>query len=566
MTLTLARPLARAALRTARSVPVRASSTSSAAPRAVPRTARLLAAAALGAGATFLALSEPAAAEAPPHAKASAGSIATGGKISLAQLAKHSHSKSLWIAIDGKVYDVTDFLDRHPGGSKILAENGGKDVSKLFHSIHPPTTFDKYIRPDQYVGQLDEESLYTLSKETSEEEQRIQATRDAMFGINSVVSLSDLERLAEAVVPRHAWAYYSTGADTEAALGENANAFKRVYFRPRTMRDVSNTDTSTTVLGVKSSIPVYISPTARNGMGHPEVGVRSVTALTSQGEAAVARGAGEAGILQVLSHFASKSLDEVKAAAKDGQQVGYQLYLQPDREQSAEAVREAVKNGAHSIWLTVDTTIVGGALCIIRKSEAHLMQLGKRETERRILAQELSPAPHGQPLNRAPLDYGMSEPKMTWDDIAWIRSLAPGLPVVIKGIGAWEDVVLAYQKGADAVVLSNHGGRQLDFAQPPLKTLYDVHQHAPDTLHQPNFSVFLDGGIRHGTDVLKALCLGAKAVGLGRPAIHAVSAYGSEGVEKMIMILQEEIDIGMKLLGVTSVDQLGPEYLDTSKL
>ncbi|WOO77061.1 (S)-mandelate dehydrogenase, mitochondrial [Vanrija pseudolonga] len=537
MTLTLARPLARAALRTARSVPVRASSTSSAAPRAVPRTARLLAAAALGAGATFLALSEPAAAEAPPHAKASAGSIATGGKISLAQLAKHSHSKSLWIAIDGKVYDVTDFLDRHPGGSKILAENGGKDVSKLFHSIHPPTTFDKYIRPDQYVGQLDEESLYTLSKETSEEEQRIQATRDAMFGINSVVSLSDLERLAEAVVPRHAWAYYSTGADTEAALGENANAFKRVYFRPRTMRDVSNTDTSTTVLGVKSSIPVYISPTARNGMGHPE------------GEAAVARGAGEAGILQVLSHFASKSLDEVKAAAKDGQQVGYQLYLQPDREQSAEAVREAVKNGAHSIWLTVDTTI-----------------LGKRETERRILAQELSPAPHGQPLNRAPLDYGMSEPKMTWDDIAWIRSLAPGLPVVIKGIGAWEDVVLAYQKGADAVVLSNHGGRQLDFAQPPLKTLYDVHQHAPDTLHQPNFSVFLDGGIRHGTDVLKALCLGAKAVGLGRPAIHAVSAYGSEGVEKMIMILQEEIDIGMKLLGVTSVDQLGPEYLDTSKL
>ncbi|KAL1413526.1 hypothetical protein Q8F55_001300 [Vanrija albida] len=538
MSLSLARSL-RPALRAAR-MPARAASSSSrsSAPHRLPHTARLLAAAALGVGATFLALSDTAAADAVTKApKAAAGSIASGGKISLAQLAKHSHSKSLWVAVDGKVYDVTDFLERHPGGSKILAENGGKDVSKLFHSIHPPTTLDKYIRPDQFVGKLDEEALYTLSKETSEEEQRIQATRDAMFGINSVVSLSDLERLAEAVVPRHAWAYYSTGADTEAALAENANAFKRVYFRPRTMRDVSNTDTSTTVLGVKSSIPVYISPTARNGMGHPE------------GEIAVARGAGGAGVLQVLSHYASKSLDEVKAAARDGQQIGYQLYLQPDREKSAEAVREAVANGAHSIWLTIDTTI-----------------LGKRESERRIHAQELSPAPHGQPLNRAPLDYGMSEPKMTWDDIAWIRSLAPGLPVVLKGVGAWEDVVLAYQKGADAVVLSNHGGRQLDYAQPPLKTLYDVNQHAPDTLRQPNFSVFLDGGVRHGTDVLKALCLGAKAVGLGRPAIHAVSAYGSEGVEKMVMILQEEIDIGMKLLGVTRVDQLGPEYLDTSKL
>lgn len=127
--------------------------------------------------------------------------------------------------------------------------------------------------------------------------------------------------------------------------------------------------------------------------------------LTSQGEAAVARGAGEAGILQVLSHFASKSLDEVKAAAKQGQQVGYQLYLQPDREQSAQAVREAVKNGAHSIWLTVDTTIVS-ELSESRRWQAHSKQLGKRETERRILAQELSPAPHGQPLNRAPLDYG----------------------------------------------------------------------------------------------------------------------------------------------------------------
>ena len=155
-----------------------------------------------------------------------------------------------------------------------------------------------------------------------------------------------MQRYAKDCLPTHAWAYYCTGADTEDSLAENANAFKRVFFRPRIMRDVSDADTSTEILGYKSSIPVYVSPTARNGLGQPE------------GEVAVAKGAGAAGILQVLSHYASRSLDEVKAAAREGQQIGWQLYLSPDREKSAEAVRAAVAAGAHSIWITADTTIV----------------------------------------------------------------------------------------------------------------------------------------------------------------------------------------------------------------
>lgn len=160
------------------------------------------------------------------------------------------------------------------------------------------------------------------------------------------------------------------------AFRENRDIFKRIFLRPRVMRDVSSVDTSTTVLGVPSSIPVYVSPTARNGMGNPE------------GEAAVARGAGAAGILQVLSHYASRSLDEVKAAAQEGQPIGWQLYLQPDRKISEQHVKEAVANGAHSIWITVDT-----------------VSLGKRETERRMNA-EAKPAPNGKPLTRPAINYG----------------------------------------------------------------------------------------------------------------------------------------------------------------
>lgn len=123
---------------------------------------------------------------------------------------------------------------------------------------------------------------------------------------------------------------------------------------------------------------------------------------------------------------------------------------------------------------------------------------------------------------------------MSWKDIAWVREQSGGLPIVVKGVGAWEDVVLAYKYGADAVVLSNHGGRQLDFAQPALKTLYEVNKNAPQVLGRKNFAVFLDGGVRNGTDVLKALCLGASAVGLGRPFIYAATGWGSEGVEKAV--------------------------------
>ncbi|BEJ10779.1 hypothetical protein CspHIS471_0102010 [Cutaneotrichosporon sp. HIS471] len=473
-----------------------------------------------------------------PQAHADASRVTKSGEriITLEEMGKHWQAGSLWVAIDGKVYDVSEFANIHPGGSRILLENGGRDTTKLFHAIHPPNTIRKYAKEVPCVGVIDPEELAVLASQRNAEDDRIDAARKTLFGVDSVVGLSDFERYAKDLLPLHAWAYYSTGADTEGALAENAAIFKRLFFRPRIMRDVHDVDTSTEFLGVKSSIPVYVAPTARNGLGQPE------------GEVAVTRGAGATGIFQVLSHYASRSLDEVKAAARDGQHIGWQVYLNPDRERSREAIEEAVAAGAHSIWITADT-----------------VTLGKRETERRLNA-EANPAPHGQPLSRERQRFGAHDARMSWDDIAFVRKYAPGLPVVIKGVGAWEDVVLAYKYGADAVVISNHGGRQLDFAQPPLKVLYDVNKNAPQVLHRKNFNIFVDGSVRHGTDVLKALCLGATAVGLGRPFIYAATGWGSDGVEKAVEILEEEIAIGMQLLGVTRVDQLGPQYLDTSNI
>jgi L-lactate dehydrogenase (cytochrome) len=525
-----ARPLARAA-RAGRSSARRFVSTSTSTSSGFTRVALAAAGAAVVAGTTYAFL---------PQAHADALRVTKAGEriITLEELGKHWQAGSLWVAVDGKVYDVSDFANIHPGGIRILLENGGRDATKLFHAIHPPNTIRKYAKEVPCVGVIDPEELAALASQRSAEDDRIDAARKALFGVDSVVGISDFERYAKDLLPLHAWAYYSTGADTEGALTENAAIFKRLFFRPRIMRDVHDVDTSTEFLGVKSSIPVYVAPTARNGLGQPE------------GEVAVTRGAGATGIFQVLSHYASRSLEEVKAAAREGQQIGWQLYLNPDRERSREAIEEAVEAGAHSIWITADT-----------------VTLGKRETERRLNA-EANPAPNGKPLSRERQRFGFSahDTRMSWDDIAFVKKHAPGLPVVIKGVGAWEDVVLAYKYGADAVVLSNHGGRQLDFAQPPMKVLYEVNKNAPQVLHRKNFNIFLDGGVRHGTDVLKALCLGATAVGLGRPFIYAATGWGSDGVEKAVELLEEEITIGMQLLGVTRVDQLGPQYLDTSKI
>lgn len=213
-------------------------------------------------------------------------------------------------------------------------------------------------------------------------------------------------------------------------MHENADAYSRVSFRPRIMRDVSSIDTTTKILGVPVNIPVYVSPTARNALGQAE------------GEVAVARGAGAAGILQVLSHYASRSLAEVKAAAAEGQEIGWQLYLSSDREKSAQAVRAAVAAGAQSIWITADTTLVSGIDIQLTASWANAKwndALAPSSSLLRmailLLARQSSTREFNADIRA---DVSNMERNMSWSDIKWVQELAPGLPVVVKGVGAWE--------------------------------------------------------------------------------------------------------------------------------
>ncbi|KAK4684660.1 L-lactate dehydrogenase (cytochrome), partial [Tremellales sp. Uapishka_1] len=495
-------------------------------------------------------------------------SIKDEGGISAEALRQHTRLEDLWVAIDGNVYNVSDFAPNHPGGSDILVQHAGQDVTKLFKAIHPANTLEEHLTPDQKVGPLSESAIESL-KTSDPETEKIEEARAKLFGVDSVVSIDDFEvrtpseicqqmltpvkLYAKDILPAHAWYYYSTGADGEHSMRNNHDAYSRVYFRPRVMRNVSHTDTSTTILGVKGPLPIYVSPTARNGLGQ------------SLGEVAVTIGAGKSGILQVLSHFASKSLDDVMKARQDRQQIGWQIYMDADR------ARSALDMG-HNGYDHCEGTL--GFRVLLLTS----LQLGKRERERKASAQrkpvgesfeirsDRCQAANGAPLTRSIPSHGHHADDITWDDIKWIRKLAPGLPIVLKGIGAWEDIVLAKKHGVDAVVLSNHGGRQLDYAQSPLETLRDLQVNSPSTLKDSKMQVFVDGGVRHGTDILKALCLGASGVGLGRPFIYAATGWGPEGVEKAVMILQEEMTIGMKLLGVNRIDELNPSYLDTSKL
>ncbi|ORY34117.1 L-mandelate dehydrogenase [Naematelia encephala] len=458
--------------------------------------------------------------------------------IAAKELEKHNSRESLWVAIDGDVYDLTGFIDHHPGGSQVLIDHAGKDVTSLFKGIHPPGTIEKNLERSDKIGRLDPQSIAISNQKDDASAERIKEARKKLFGVDSIVTLDDFEKYAKDVLNIRAWEYFSTGAETETALINNKTAYDRIFFRPRVMVDVTYVDTHTQILGVDSPIPVYVSPTASNALGQP------------LGEIAVTRGAASTGILQILSHVASKSLDEVMSEKQDKQKVGWQLYMNQDRSKAEEEIKHAVELGAQSIWLTVDTTVLGRR---IRQMQG--------EAER-------NPAPNGKPLTQ-PATNILSQrhaSNLTWKDIAWIKSLAPGIPVVVKGVGAWEDVVLAKENGADAVVLSNHGGRQLDFAHAPIQTLYELHKNSPDILKDRSFQVFVDGGIRRGTDVLKALCLGASAVGLGRPFIYAATGWGSDGVEKAVQIMRKELEVSMRLLGVTKLDQLRPELLDCSKL
>ncbi|ODV78186.1 cytochrome b2, mitochondrial precursor [Suhomyces tanzawaensis NRRL Y-17324] len=459
--------------------------------------------------------------------------------VSVAELQKHtSLENGVWVAINGEVYDLTEFLLRHPGGAKIILKYAGKNASTIFNKFHPKDVFEQFLTPEQHLGPLLGE-LQPAQDITEGEEDEARLVRiEKKPALAKIFNASDFEHICKQIIPPNAWAYYSSAADDEISLRENHYAYQRVFFNPRVLRNVTEIDLTTTMLGVRVDAPFYCSAAALAKLGQPE------------GELSIARGCGSENIIQMISNNASYTFDEIVDAAKPDQPQWFQLYVSENRDLNYKAIEKCNKRGIKGIFVTVDAAL-----------------FGKREKDMRfhLLEDDDDDGDAGDNLSESGKILSAKDPGLTWEDIKKFKK-ATDLPIVLKGIQTVDDVLMAIDHEVKGVVLSNHGGRQLDFSRAPLEVLADVSKVLKEKKLEDKLEIYLDGGVRRGTDILKALCLGAKGVGLGRPFLYANSAYGQEGVEKLIQLLKLELSVDMKLLGVSKIDELGPEYLDIRNL
>jgi 4-hydroxymandelate oxidase len=326
-----------------------------------------------------------------------------------------------------------------------------------------------------------------------------------------------LEDRARAVLPQPVFDYYAGGAGDEDTLAANASAWSAVRLRPRVLRDVSHVDTSTTVLGSRVAAPVLVAPTAFHRLAHPS------------GELATAQGTAAAGSLLVLSTRSSTRLESVAEAAGPW---WFQVYVLRDRNLTKELVQRATAAGARALVLTGDTPYVG-------RKRRNRDTLSIPDEDFRANLERLT-------------DVTLAEQaaNVTFEDIGWLRELS-GLPVLVKGVLRADDAIRCIQAGAAGVIVSNHGGRQLDGAVATAHALPEVAQALAG-----RGEVLVDGGIRSGRDVLRALALGARAVLLGRPILWGLATDGAAGVQRVLTELQEDTAHAMALAGACCVAEV----------
>ena len=345
-----------------------------------------------------------------------------------------------------------------------------------------------------------------------------------------IVALDELEELADGLMDEAAFDYVAGGSWDELTVYDNDAAWRQRVLRPRVLVDVSRVDPSTTMLGVPVAMPVAVAPMAVQGLAHPE------------GEVAAIRGAAAAGVPYILSTTSSFSIEEVAAAAPDAVR-WFQLYVQADAVRTRRLVERAAASGYGAIVLTVDLPV-----------------LGYRDRDRRS-GFALPPLGNFREMGATHGSHADGEPELQnatslkWDDLAEIRRWS-GLPLVLKGILTAEDARLAVEHGADAIVVSNHGGRQLDRVQAGVDALAEVVAAAGGRTE-----VWVDGGVRRGLDIAIALALGARGVLVGRPVYWALAVGGQAGVERALAILRDEFEIALALLGTRTPADIGPEHL-----
>jgi len=376
-----------------------------------------------------------------------------------------------------------------------------------------------------------------------------------------VLNIEDLRRAAKRRLPRVVFDYIDGGAEAELTLRANCRAFEAVTLRPRCAVATPACDLRTTVLGTPLSMPLILAPVGSSRLIYP------------RGEEVAARAAGAAGIAYALSTLSGCRLEDVAAASKGP--VWYQLYLVGGRDCALSAIERAGSSGFSALVVTIDTAVAGMRERDFRNGVKELLSgklgsmlpfVGQLLTKPRWLMSFLADGglmkfpnvviPGEGPMTYADVTTALGQSMVSWQDLGWIREAWSG-PIVIKGVHTGDDARRAVDAGADALVVSNHGGRQLDGVAPTLCVLPEVLAAVDGRIE-----VLLDGGVRRGSDIVKALCLGARAVLAGRAYAYGLGAAGEAGVARAVEILRADLVRALKLLGCASISELNRSYID----
>ncbi|KAL8242733.1 hypothetical protein R6Q59_013035 [Mikania micrantha] len=353
---------------------------------------------------------------------------------------------------------------------------------------------------------------------------------------NEPVNVKEYQELAKQALPKMNYDYFAGGSEDQHTLRENNDAFQRIIILPRILVDVSKIDMSTTILGYKTSAPIMIAPTSMHKLAHPE------------GEILTAKAAAACNVIMGLSFSSTCTIEEVASSCNAVR--FFQLYVFKRRDLSALMVKRAEMNGFKAILLTADTP-----------------KLGRREADikNKMIAPQLknfeglfsTKVDDSDGSNLEAFASRFMDPSLSWKDIAWLKSIT-NLPILIKGVLTREDAIKAMEVGVEGIIVSNHGGRQLDYVPATIAVLEEVVAAV-----EGRIPVLFDGGIRRGTDVFKALALGARAVMVGRPIIYGLAAKGEYGVRRVVEMLKDELELTMALAGCPTLNDIIRKHVKT---
>lgn len=421
------------------------------------------------------------------------------------------------MVVDGEVYDLTDFAPQHPGGVDVLLRYAGRDATAAYAAVHSASLIKNTLPTSKRIGALDLSTIPTswLSPEVPASSQ----AKTVKPPLDTLISSHDFAAVARATFPPKTRAFVFSAATDLHTYHRNNSAYADIGLRPRVLKDVSSVSIRTSMLGHPVSSPIFASPTSLG------------KTVNLEGEKELARACSSLGIAQAVSTSASYPLDEIMACVPASSAPGrkkipvfFQLYVDKNRSKSEALLRRAGELGIAGLMLTVDAPVPG-----------------KREADERVRVADNSVASpmtgasatndaKGGALGRVMGKY--IDPSVSWRDVQWLRRhLPPGTPVILKGIQTAADARMAVEAGVDVVMVSNHGGRSLDTAPATILVLLELQRCCPDVFDK--VEVWIDGGVMRGTDVFKALCLGARAVGVGRGMLYGLN-YGKEGVKRYV--------------------------------